>query len=95
MRTYNQLGPEDLQDIATPHSDSLVVTATITNYDIAIIFIDTGSSVNILFKELLDQMMLTDARMEPVAKLLYGFTGHGLRPLGQITMPLSMGCEST
>lgn len=95
MRTVISFGPENLQGIATPHSDALLVTTTIANYDVARIFIDIGSSVNVLFKEVLDQMMLTNVKMEPVATSLYGFTGHALRPLGQVTLPLSLGYGST
>lgn len=88
-------GLKDLQGIVTPHSDALVVTATIANNDVARIFIDTSSSVNVLFKEVVDQMMLNDVKMELVATSLYGFMGHALRPLGQVTLPLSMGCKRT
>ncbi|XP_073291060.1 uncharacterized protein [Primulina huaijiensis] len=49
-------GPEDLRDVVTPHNDALVVTTTIVNYDVARIFIDNGSSINVLFKSTLDQM---------------------------------------
>ncbi|XP_073024413.1 uncharacterized protein [Primulina eburnea] len=51
-------GPDDLRGIVAPHNDALVVTATVANYDVARIFIDNGSSMNVLFKSTLDQMKM-------------------------------------
>ncbi|XP_073041934.1 uncharacterized protein [Primulina eburnea] len=86
-------GPEDLRDIVTPHNDALVVTAIIANYDVAKIFIDSGSSVNVLFKSTLDKMKVEGVKFEPVSTLLYGFAGHAIPPLGQIVLLLSLGTD--
>ncbi|XP_073137783.1 uncharacterized protein [Henckelia pumila] len=86
-------GREDLKDVVIPHNDPLLVTLTIANYDVAHIFVDTGSSVNIIFKETLDQMKLERFELDPITTELYGFTGHALQPLGQIMLPLSLGNE--
>ncbi|XP_073275381.1 uncharacterized protein [Primulina huaijiensis] len=84
-------GPKDLRGIVAPHNDALVVTATIANYDVVRIFIDNGSSVNILFKSTLDQMKVEGFEFDPVSTPLYGFAGHAIPSLGQITLPLSLG----
>ncbi|XP_073137511.1 uncharacterized protein [Henckelia pumila] len=84
-------GREDLKDVVILHNDPLLVTLTIANYDVARIFVDTGSSVNIIFKETLDQMKLEGFELDPITTALYGFTGHALQPLGQIVLPLSLG----
>ncbi|XP_073154100.1 uncharacterized protein [Henckelia pumila] len=84
-------GREDLKDVVLPHNDPLLVTLTIANYDVARIFVDTGSSVNIIFKETLDQMKFEGFELDPITTELYGFTGHALQPLGQIVLPLSLG----
>lgn len=47
-------GPADLEGIITPHEDALMIRVTITNYNVARVFVDSGSFVNILFKEALD-----------------------------------------
>ncbi|XP_075499207.1 uncharacterized protein LOC142537588 [Primulina tabacum] len=86
-------GPEDLRCIVAPHNDALVVTTTVANYDVARIFIDNGSSVNILFKSTLDQMKVEGFEFEPISAPLYGFAGHCIPPLGQIVLPLSLGHE--
>ncbi|XP_073120897.1 uncharacterized protein [Henckelia pumila] len=84
-------GREDLKDVVLPHNDPLLVTLTIANYDVTRIFVDTGSSVNIIFKETLDQMKLEGFELDPITTELYGFMGHALQPLGQIVLPLSLG----
>ncbi|XP_073025181.1 uncharacterized protein [Primulina eburnea] len=86
-------GVEDLRGVVTSHNDALVVTTTITNYDVARIFIDNGSSVNVLFKSTLDQMNMEVFEFEPVSTPLYGFAGHAIPPLGQIVLPLSLGTD--
>ncbi|XP_073035164.1 uncharacterized protein [Primulina eburnea] len=67
--------------------------ATIANYDVARIFIDNGSFVNVLLKSTLDQMNMEGFEFEPVSTPLYGFAGHVIPPLGQIVLPLSLGTD--
>ncbi|XP_073063955.1 uncharacterized protein [Primulina eburnea] len=86
-------GPEDLRGVVTPHNDALVVTTTIANYDVARIFIDNGSFMNVLFKSTLDQMKMRGFEFEPVSTPLYGFAEHVILPLGQIVPPLSLGTD--
>ncbi|XP_073046094.1 uncharacterized protein [Primulina eburnea] len=87
-------GLEDLRGVVTPYNDAFVVTTTIANYDVARIFIDNGSSVNILFKSTLDQMKMGGFEFEPISTPLYGFAEHVILPLGQIVLPLSLGTDS-
>ncbi|XP_042423390.1 uncharacterized protein LOC122011007 [Zingiber officinale] len=47
-------GPKDLEGIEIPHDDALIIKAVIANYIIRRTFIDTGSSVNIIFKQAFD-----------------------------------------
>ncbi|XP_073129041.1 uncharacterized protein [Henckelia pumila] len=65
------------------------LSVIIANYDVARIFVDSGSSMNVLFK--VDQMKMEGFELEPISTPLYGFTGHAIRPLGQIFFPVSMG----
>lgn len=54
---------------------------------------DADSSVNILFKEVFNRMELTIEKLQPVAMPLFGFTGHEVKPWGQISLLLSLGEE--
>ncbi|XP_074574021.1 uncharacterized protein LOC141830496 [Curcuma longa] len=86
-------GPHDLEGVETPHDDALVVHATIANYNIARVFVDTGSSVNIIFLKAFAQMQIDKADLAPMTTSLFGFTGNEVRPLGQITLAISLGEE--
>ncbi|XP_074592499.1 uncharacterized protein LOC141848374 [Curcuma longa] len=88
-----QFGPQDLEGISLPHDDALVIRATIANYDVARIFVDTGSSVNVLYKDAFDRMQIDQDQLQPMATSLFGFSGHEVRPLRQIQLPLSLGEE--
>ncbi|KAL8473724.1 hypothetical protein ACS0TY_030538 [Phlomoides rotata] len=46
-----QFGPEDVADIQHFHNDALVITTDITGFDVAHIFVDIGSSCDIMFFE--------------------------------------------
>ncbi|XP_073030627.1 uncharacterized protein [Primulina eburnea] len=81
-------GPRDLQGVSLPHNDALVIQAKVANYDIRRVFVDSGSSVNIIFQEALDQMNLEDYQLRPVETALFGFAGHTVYPRGEITLPL-------
>ncbi|XP_073067275.1 uncharacterized protein [Primulina eburnea] len=84
-------GPRDLQGISLPYNDALVIQAKVANYDIRRVFVDSGSSVNVIIQEALDQMNLEDYRLQPVETALFGFAGHTVYPRGEITLPLTIG----
>lgn len=44
----------NLEGVITPHENALVIRETITNYDVARVFVDSRNSMNILFKEAFD-----------------------------------------
>ncbi|XP_075497275.1 uncharacterized protein LOC142534229 [Primulina tabacum] len=84
-------GPEDLRGVSLPHNDALVIQARVANYDVLRVFVDNGSSVNVIFKEALVQMDLHEYPLEVVATALFGFAGHAVYPEGEITLPLTLG----
>ncbi|KAL0401869.1 UNVERIFIED_CONTAM: hypothetical protein Slati_4216800 [Sesamum latifolium] len=90
-----QFGPTDTQGIHLPHNDVLVISATIANYTVQRIFVDSGSFVDILFLKVYQQMELGDVPLEPEDMSLYGFAGEVVHPLGQISLPISLGFEPT
>ncbi|XP_073152241.1 uncharacterized protein [Henckelia pumila] len=89
-------GPDDLKGLSdTTHNDALVIRALVANYDVARIFVDSGSSINVLFQETINQMDLGEYKVEPVVMSLFGFTGHAIRPTGLINLPLTLGKDRT
>ncbi|KAL0386214.1 UNVERIFIED_CONTAM: hypothetical protein Sradi_3015700 [Sesamum radiatum] len=88
-------GPANAQGVHLYHNDTLVISATLTNYIVQLIFADFGSFADVLYYEVYQQMELDDIPLEPVDTLLYGFAGEVVHPLGYISLPLSLGAEPT
>lgn len=88
--TIIKFGPTTLKDVTTPYDDALVVWATIANYNMARVCIDSGSFVNILFKEAFDCMQVDQAELQPMPTSLFGFVRHKVKLLEQINLPLSL-----
>lgn len=91
----NSFGAEDLSRVTTPHTDALMIQATITNYMVARVFVDIDSSVNIIFKDVFNQMQVDMAKLHHSDTSLFGFTDHQVQPLGQIFLPFREGALST
>ncbi|PIN23090.1 hypothetical protein CDL12_04191 [Handroanthus impetiginosus] len=75
-----QFSSVDLEGVDCPHQDALVITITVANYDVARVFVDYGSSMD-----------LGPVKMEPVQTALVDFAGESVQPLGQIMLPLTLG----
>lgn len=45
----NTFGDKDLEGVAVPHNDNLVVTFNITGLDVKIVMINMGRSANLLY----------------------------------------------
>ncbi|XP_073133738.1 uncharacterized protein [Henckelia pumila] len=84
-------GPRDLEGVNLPHNDALLIQARIANYDIRRVFIDSGSSVNVLFQDAFEQMDLQGYELSPVKTALYGFAGHTVHPQGEMLLPITLG----
>ncbi|KAL0426564.1 UNVERIFIED_CONTAM: hypothetical protein Slati_2831200 [Sesamum latifolium] len=75
-----QFGRAERSGPQTMHNDAMVITAMLANYEVGRIFIDSGSSTDILFGEPYDQMQLGDVFLEKVNTSLYGFAGEVVHP---------------
>ncbi|KAL0440321.1 UNVERIFIED_CONTAM: hypothetical protein Slati_2515100 [Sesamum latifolium] len=88
-------GPADAQGVHLPHNDALVISVTMANYIVQRIFEDLGSSADVLFYKVCQQMELGDIPIEPVNISLYDFAREVIHSSGQISLPLSLGTERT
>ncbi|XP_075481136.1 uncharacterized protein LOC142521847 [Primulina tabacum] len=87
----SSFGPKDLKGVNLPHNDALVIQARVENYDIMRVFVDSGSYVNVIFKDALVQMDLQGFQLETLETALFGFGGHLIYPEGEIVLPLTLG----
>ncbi|KAI3465895.1 hypothetical protein Pfo_022558 [Paulownia fortunei] len=90
--TGDPIGPHDMEGLQAPHNDALVITATVANFDVARIMVDTSSSVDVLFYEAYKKMNL-DITLQPVDTALFGFGEGVVDPMGQVVLPISLGTE--
>ncbi|XP_073137776.1 uncharacterized protein [Henckelia pumila] len=88
-------GPEDLEGVCLPHNDALLIRAQVANYDIRRVFVDSGSSVNVIFQDAFEKMDLWGCEVNPVKTFLYGFAGHTIRPKGEVRFPITLESGDT
>ncbi|KAL0404006.1 UNVERIFIED_CONTAM: hypothetical protein Sradi_2041400 [Sesamum radiatum] len=72
-------------------NNALVITTLLANYEIERVFIDSGSSADILFGEAYEQMQLGDVPLKVVDTSLYGFAGEDVHSKGMISLPFTLG----
>ncbi|KAL0411742.1 UNVERIFIED_CONTAM: Pro-Pol polyprotein [Sesamum latifolium] len=65
-----QFGRAERSGSRTSHNDALVITVVLANYEVGRIFIDSGSSADILFGEAYDQMQLGGRTKEEIISCL-------------------------
>ncbi|XP_015384309.1 uncharacterized protein LOC107176393 [Citrus sinensis] len=86
---------EDKKRILYPHEDALIIKATAVSKKFDRILVDTGSSVDVLFKSTLEEMEIADLRLEYTNTSLKGFEGEKLVPLGVVELPITIGSSTT
>ncbi|XP_010496395.1 PREDICTED: uncharacterized protein LOC104773477 [Camelina sativa] len=76
---------------ASPNNDPLVVEMVIGESSVTRILIDTGSSVNVIFKDVLIQMEIDLRNTVHETQPLTGFDGDTIMTVGTITLPIYVG----
>lgn len=84
----------DDEGVLYRHEDALVTSAVVMSKMFVWILVDTGSSVDVLFKSTLDEMGIMDLKLEITSKSLKGFGGERLTPLGLVELPITIGSTS-
>ncbi|KAL2246278.1 UNVERIFIED_CONTAM: Retrovirus-related Pol polyprotein from transposon opus [Sesamum indicum] len=86
MHVENQesivFGDEDLSSDSFDQNDPMVIKMDIANYHVHKVLIDNGSSVDIIFSNVLRKMDLGSVRLKPVRTPLVGFGGSEVVPEG-------------
>ncbi|KAK8940806.1 hypothetical protein KSP39_PZI010808 [Platanthera zijinensis] len=80
----------DLPVTANPFDDAIVVQAAIGDFIVDRILIDTGSSVNLLFKSTFEALR-TGKPLLSTEGPLYGFSGERKEVEGNVTLPVTLG----
>ncbi|XP_073049427.1 uncharacterized protein [Primulina eburnea] len=84
-------GDNDLEFPRGEHNDALVIPATISNFWVRKILVDSGSSADIIFYSTFVKLGIDNALLAPVNTPLVGFAGEVVEALGEVTLPFSFG----
>ncbi|GKV49513.1 hypothetical protein SLEP1_g56262 [Rubroshorea leprosula] len=80
-------------DIMMPHADPFVATVHIGNHNVNKVFIDTGSSPDILHWSCFQKMQLNPSLLQKHEGSIYGFDNQPVPVEGIITLPIYVGSE--
>ena len=88
----------DIEGCQHPHDDPLVIKAIVANKMIHMVFVDNGSSTDIIFASAFDKMGIGREKLDPVNACLCGFSGERVLSLGSVQLVLTLGdppCQAT
>ena len=82
---------EDARRLHHPHDDALVISIRVGDYNMHRMLVDNGSSANILYYPVFQQMGIGRERLIPTNTSLVGFGGTRVLPLGAVTLSIMVG----
>ncbi|XP_074351431.1 uncharacterized protein LOC141690538 [Apium graveolens] len=74
-----------------PHNDALVIIMLIGAMNVHRVFLDNGSSTNILYYSTYKKLGFPDSDMYFKDAHVYGFTGEAVRVMGSVRLPVTLG----
>jgi len=81
---------ENVRRLPHLHDDPLMVSIRVGDYNTHKVLVDNGSSANILYYPVFQQMRIDKERLIPVNTPLVGFGGTRVHPLGVVTLPITV-----
>ncbi|KFK36506.1 hypothetical protein AALP_AA4G133100 [Arabis alpina] len=79
---------QDTEGLDQPHNDPLVINLTVYDFNIARVLIDTGSSVDVIFKKTLERMKIDLSIIKGQPKPITGFSGEITMTMGTVRLPV-------
>ncbi|XP_031285190.1 uncharacterized protein LOC116143884 [Pistacia vera] len=83
-----QFEDDEPATLAAPHHDALVISLQIANILVKKVFVDEGSSTNILFLEAVKAMGLDESNINKCPTILVGFNFKQKYIIGEIALPV-------
>ena len=82
---------EDARRLHHPHNNALVVSIRVEDYNVHRVLVNNGSSADILYYPMFQQMGIDRARLIPTNASLVGFGGTKVFPLRAVTLSMTVG----
>ena len=82
---------EDARRLHHPHDDALMISLQVGDYNIHRVLVDNGSSADILYYPVFQQMRIDREQLILTNASLVGFVGVRVFPLGVITISITAG----
>ncbi|KAL0393310.1 UNVERIFIED_CONTAM: hypothetical protein Sradi_2553800 [Sesamum radiatum] len=82
---------QDMDPMRNQNNDALVISATLANFLVKKVLVDSGSSVDIMFYDAYVQLGIDNAQLRKENTPLTGFSGEMIEPLGEVMLSLSLG----
>ncbi|XP_027181960.1 uncharacterized protein LOC113780352 [Coffea eugenioides] len=84
-------GPTDPVPAASSNHETLVIEVLTNNYIVKKVYVDPGSSVDVLYYRTFESLKLTREQLTPVRTPLVGFGGHVVHPEGMMSLMVTIG----
>ena len=81
---------EDTRQLHHPHDDALVINLSIADFNTRRVLVDNGSSVDIIYYIVFQQMRNNKERLLPSNTPLVRFNGTKVFPVGTIALPVTI-----
>ena len=85
-----EFSKEDALHLHHPHDDAFVVNIRVGDYNTHQVLVDNGSSTNILYYPVFQQMRIDKERPVPMNDPLIGFGGTRVFPLGAVILSVTI-----
>ncbi|XP_057426041.1 uncharacterized protein LOC130719429 [Lotus japonicus] len=83
--------PQDFAHVIPHDNDPIVVTIRVNNYKTKKVFLDQGSSADIIYGDAFDCLGLKESDLKPYSGTLVGFTGDRVNVRGYVEIPTAFG----
>ncbi|XP_057418697.1 uncharacterized protein LOC130712897 [Lotus japonicus] len=83
--------PQDFAHVIPHDNDPIVVTIIVNNYKTRKVFLDQGSSADIIYGDAFDRLGLKESDLKPYKGTLVGFTGDRVNVRGYVEIPTTFG----
>ena len=83
----------DARGVKQPHNDPLIIMLNIERFNTKRILVDNGSSADIIYLPVFQQLKLDPKRLRPFESPLISFSGDRVYPKGIVTLTVTVGTQ--